>query len=384
MKVQIHGMETERMQRNALLLLVAVMLLMTACSSNTNEKNNDNGSATATPVESTQPAAPTPSPTPEPIKYAEEFDQGQILVYPNHLEVELINAEFTTRVDPPNPTDFYTYYEVKEPDKIYYHTVFRVKNLEGSSIVADETINAKVTYDGKYEYNGFGTIEEDGGGSFTYTNITGIDPLTDGIIHYINEMPLEAKESGKEIKLTLQIKDKKLTWNGSTTGSDTVIIADEAPLSSNTEWKDYPELTQDTALIKEDYAELTLQGASFTKKVAPPKASGFYTYYEVKSNDKVYVHVPISFKNLMTIGKAADEALSVKLIYDNKYEYRSFSFVEENGGSDFTYSNITNIDPLTSKNLHYLIEVPTEVQDSDAEVAIIVNVNGEKYKYQLK
>jgi len=374
------------MYRKMLLLLIVIVLLITACSSTTNDNNK--GEVSATPEESAKPTAttvvPTASPTPEPIKYAETFDKGQILVYPNHLEVELVSSEFTTRVDPPNPSDFYSYYEVKESDKIFYHSVFRVKNLGGSSISADETISVKITYDGKYDYNGFGAIEEDGGGDFTYTNITGIDPLTDGIIHYINEMPLEAKESGKEIKVTLQVKDKKLTWNGSSTASEIIIIADETPLSNKTEWKDYPELKQDTALVKEDYAELTLKSTSFEKKVTPPKASGYYTYYEVKNNDKVYVHVSIAFKNLMTIGKSADEALSVRLIYDNKYEYSGFSFVEDNGGADFTYSNITTISPLTSKNLHYLVEVPAEVQNGTGEVAIIVNVNGEKYKYQVR
>jgi hypothetical protein len=386
-RIKNDEMETEEMNRRMLLLMFAVMLLTAACSGNVKDKSNT-GSETAAPGESTQnnatDAAPTASPTPEPVKYAEEFNKGQILVYPNYLEVELLSTETTTRVDPPNPSSLYTYYEVKEPDKIYYHSVFRVKNLGESVISADKTIDAKITYDGKYNYNGFGTIEEDGGGDFSYTNITGIDPLTDGIIHYINEMPLEAKDSGKEIKLTLQIKDKQLTWNGGTSASETVIIADETPLSSKEEWKEYPELKKDTALVKEDFAELTLTGASFAKKVAPPKASGFYTYYEVKSNNKVYAHVSIAFKNLMTIGKSASEALSVKLIYDNKYEYSGFSFVEDDGGKDFTYSNITTIDPLTSKNLHYLVDVPSEVQDSSGEVAIIVNVNGEKYKHQLK
>lgn len=53
--------------------------------------------------------------------------------------------------------------------------------------------------------------------------------------------------------------------------------------------------------------------------------------------------VTISIKSLLESGKSADEFASVTIKYDGKYEYNTFSTIEENGGADFSYTNITSI-----------------------------------------
>jgi hypothetical protein len=81
---------------------------------------------------------------------------------------------------------------------------------------------------------------------------------------------------------------------------------------------------------------------------------------------------------------SADDIFNVKVLYDGKYEYNSFSTIEESGGSDFTYTSTTRIAPLTNGMLHYLISVPKEVQESGLPVLFTININGSDYYYQLQ
>ncbi|MCE5171897.1 hypothetical protein LQV63_21690 [Paenibacillus profundus] len=95
-----------------------------------------------------------------------------------------------------------------------------------------------------------------------------------------------------------------------------------------------------------DFAELTIKGAKFATKIEPPKSNSFYSYYEVKDASNTYFDVVIKVKSLLTVGKSADDFVSVKVMYDDKYEYNAFSVIEKDGGGDFTYTNITRIEPL--------------------------------------
>ncbi|MNN74284.1 hypothetical protein D3C81_1904680 [compost metagenome] len=58
--------------------------------------------------------------------------------------------------------------------------------------------------------------------------------------------------------------------------------------------------------------------------------------------------------------------------------------MEDNGGEDFTYSNITNIEPLKNGTLVYLAEVPDEVQSGDKPLYAEVNIEGEIYRYTIR
>ncbi|CQR51576.1 hypothetical protein [Paenibacillus riograndensis] len=83
-------------------------------------------------------------------------------------------------------------------------------------------------------------------------------------------------------------------------------------------------------------------------------------------------------------GKQADSFADIQVKYDNQYEYVTFSTLEDNGGEDFTYSNITNIEPLKNGTLVYLAEVPDEVQSGDKPLYAEVNIEGEIYRYTIR
>ena len=78
----------------------------------------------------------------------------------------------------------------------------------------------------------------------------------------------------------------------------------------------------------------------------------------------------------------ADGVGSVKIKYADKYEYTSFSIIED--GGDFTYSNITNIDPLTVGKPHYLFDIPDEVANNEDSIVAYITIKGSTYELKIR
>ena len=392
----------------SLLLTLVISLVLAACmvvdrrapvdssggapnmSENISPTDSESGSPTpspttpAPPLASTPAPTPSPSPTPAPDTVPTSFSIGDTLVFQENYEIKMKSMEFATRVDPPNPDSFYTYYEVKDSGKIYIHSVFEVKNLRGNNLSSDEILSVKITYDGKYSYTSFSVIEKDGGGDFTYTGITGIAPLTVGVLHFMAEVPLEVRDSGARVELSIAVSNKAFTCIGETDNPATVLLSKQNKITnSNTSWQKYQVLTDGETVIEDGYAEMTIKKADFTSTVKPTNPGRFYSYYEVKDSSLTYAHLVLSFKNLKPTSAEADKMVGVEIIYDNKYAYTGFSAIEENGGSNLRYTNITRIDPLTSGTIHYMVEVPLEVRDSGKSVVLSIKFNRANYVYVL-
>lgn len=382
-------------------ILVSIMLFTLVACSNPNINQTDVGESLTkkpslplnTDRETPEPAAPTTyptTPTTAPIAtpplLPTTFAIGDTLIFPDKFEIKMTQMEFTSRVDPPHPDSFYSYYEVKDSDKVYIHSVFEVKNLKANELMADDILSVSILYDDKYSYTGFSTFEEDGGGDFNYTSISSIAPLTVGIIHFITEVPVEVRDSGKNVSLSLNADNKSITCTGDTDTPQILAFGDistETTAGINTNWQKYPTLEYSQTIVEDDFAEMTLIKAEFSNIVKPTNASGYYSYYEVKDAAKTYAHIVIAFKNLQTNSSAADRMAHIELVYDNKYSYSGFATIEEDGGRDFTYTSITNIAPLDMGTIHYLVEVPLEVRDSEKTLAVIVTFNKASYSFKL-
>lgn len=137
-------------------------------------------------------------------------------------------------------------------------------------------------------------------------------------------------------------------------------------------------------VVIEDFSEFTLTDTKFGKKIEPPNPSSFYTYYEAKEEGTTYLDIIITVKSLLTSGKSADEFVSVKVMFNDKYEYRTFSTIEKDGGGDFTYTNITSIEPLKNGTLHFLAEVPEEVESGTEPLDVELTINGKEYTYKIR
>ncbi|MEK4519021.1 bZIP transcription factor [Paenibacillus sp. FSL H8-0122] len=121
-------------------------------------------------------------------------------------EYTITKTSFSKIVNPSNPGSYYTYYEAKEPGTTYLAITLRMKNLAGQAINAGGVADVEVTYDNKYVYSTFATMEKNGGEEFTYTNISTIGPLKHGTLVFLTEIPDEVKSSGKPLYADFEIE----------------------------------------------------------------------------------------------------------------------------------------------------------------------------------
>ena len=98
----------------------------------------------------------------------------------------------------------------------------------------------------------------------------------------------------------------------------------------------------------------------------------------------MYVDFCVAYKNTTSGDVGADEVVSGQLIYADKYTYNGFSIIEEDSRSNFTYANITNIAPLSTEYVHYLFEVPEEVESSNLGIKLEMSIGGSKYNVVVR
>jgi len=143
-------------------------------------------------------------------------------------------------------------------------------------------------------------------------------------------------------------------------------------------------LEKNKPVTLEDYAEVTLVKHQFAKTIKPSKPGSFYTYYEAKEAGTTYLAFTVKIKSLLTSAQGSDEFADVSVKYDGKYDYRTFSTIEDKGGADFTYTNITSIEPLKSGTLVFLAEVPEEIENDGKPLQAFITVNEKTYEYKIR
>lgn len=361
------------MKKFVLLLLAFVMCLtFVACGeesdsgskSDSKNKNNDKESV-STEETITVPIAVDKTP----VIVAGEKNVTDI------CEFTVDYVKITADVVPPTPDDWYSHYEADD-GKVYVDFCVAYKNTDTTNIGADETVTGKLYYNGKYEYTGFSMIEEGNRSDFTYSNITSIAPLSTEYVHYLFSVPKEVETSGAEIYLEMNIG-----------GEDFKIIVREGssfvPEESNAQTDKKMGTVAQGEVVATENAEFNVDYSNITNDVVPKKPDDFYSHYEADSG-KVYVDICFAYKNTSSSSISADDVFSAKLKYAEKYEYTGFSMIEENSRSDFTYTNITSVAPLTTEYIHYLFEVPEEVKTSTDSVVVTFTIDGNTYTYNVR
>ena len=354
------------MKKILTLILVSVMCLsFVACDQTQSSNNGLNNSDTNSNQDENNTVIVDNTPI---IKIGEKTATDKCEFFIDYINI-------TNDVVPPQPGSWYSHYEA-DNGKVYVDLCVAYKNTDASNIGADDTISGKLIYNGKYEYKGFSMIEEDNRSDFTYSNITSIAPLTTEYVHYLFEVPEEVKTSNSEIILKMNIGGKEYKifvreGNGTTT---------ETPSAQ-------PGKTSGSVALKEvvvtKNSEFYIDYSDITNDVVPPQPGSWYSHYEA-DDGKVYVDICFAYKNTSGKNVGADDVISAKLKYAGKYEYKGFSMIEEDNRSDFTYSNITSIAPLTTEYVHYLFEVPEEVKTSKNAVEITFTIDGNTYTYKVR
>ncbi len=130
--------------------------------------------------------------------------------------------------------------------------------------------------------------------------------------------------------------------------------------------------------------ELTIESAEFSQDVQPPVKNNFYTHYQVNDSSNTYLYLVLNCKNISTIDLKASSVADVTVKYNGTYTYSSFSTIPDNI-TGFTYSNITNIKPLTTQKIYYLAEMPKNISDeTDTPIEINIKVDNKTYIYKYR
>ena len=360
-----------------LFLVAAMCLSLAACGGGQEPGPNDTtaigAETTDTPVE-TPPAKETP-----PVEEAPQDNTPVLAVgdsaTTDQCEFTVDYVNITRDVMPPQPGSWYSHYEAKA-GKVYVDLCVAYKNTGTSNIDADTTISGNLIYSGKYEYTGFSMIETDSRSDFTYSNITSIAPLDTGYVHYLFAVPEEVDHSGAEIVLKMTIggeKYKIIVREGTGT-------ATENPPQQ--EGKTSGEVVLGEVVVTKN-SEFSIDYSDITKDVMPPQPGSWYSHYESEAGT-VYVDVCFAYKNTTGNNVGADDVISAGLKYAGQYDYTGFSMIEKDSRSDFTYSNITSIAPLSTEYVHYLYAVPEEVATSSESVEVTFTIDGNTYTYKVR
>jgi len=175
-----------------------------------------------------------------------------------------------------------------------------------------------------------------------------------------------------QIKSITEINNTSQTTESSITGS----ILNPIPQ------KEFIEINK--PITVPDNCRIMIDEVNFTKILTPPTPGRFFYQYEIKNKENIYLHLSMIVKNLKTKYTTADKFADVKVKYDNKYNYNAFTTIENDDGTDFTYTNITSIDPLMTGKLHFLIEIPKIAATNNLPIEIMIKLNDKNYYYKVK
>jgi len=144
-----------------------------------------------------------------------------------------------------------------------------------------------------------------------------------------------------------------------------------AEYDANAEVSSKISISMDQEIEVEDVASFKLLDTNYTVDVLPPNTSGYYTHYSVDdpAND-IYFVVYCDLTNLSASNISADDMISIKAIFDDKYEYNANMALEEKDGTGFDYASITSVGPLETRKGVFMFEIPKKVQDMSVELSI--------------
>lgn len=203
------------------------------------------------------------------------------------------------------------------------------------------------------------------------------DNLNKKIKDIIEKLPKKIILIGSVIVLAIVFYllslDENTSFNDNSNNSNSnVIIRDND--NSNDNGSDNNTNTKQKTINLEigqsiDYADnysIEMISANYSQNVKPTKPDSYYSYYEIKDKSlNTYVVLKTKIKNLGADTLEGDNLPKATLIYDNKYKYDAFSITELDDGSDLEgYDWYQDIDPLKTKKIWYLVEVPLEVKDN--------------------
>ncbi|GAA0084864.1 hypothetical protein UT300007_13030 [Clostridium sp. CTA-7] len=121
--------------------------------------------------------------------------------------------------------------------------------------------------------------------------------------------------------------------------------------------------------------EYSLAKINAGRKIKPPVSNKNSTCYVVETDENIYIDVTFEVYSLMNKTEMAGDMITTKIRIKN-IEYPCFSLVESTDGT--ALEEYALINPLETKRIHYLAEVPT-ADSATGEFEIILTINGKDF-----
>ena len=121
----------------------------------------------------------------------------------------------------------------------------------------------------------------------------------------------------------------------------------------------------------EEFGRLEYLGYEFTKMLKPSNTSGAYSYYNCETEGNTYLVLNFDLINYGTAGIPAESFVSVRAMFDGKYEYTGFVSREKTDRKGF--STFDEIAPLESATVVGVIEIPESLMETPFEISVMFN-----------
>ena len=145
------------------------------------------------------------------------------------------------------------------------------------------------------------------------------------------------------------------------------------------------EITLQDKITIDNFCEFNILSSSFSKNIEPTNPTGYYTYLEGKDETQKYFELTVNVKNLSTSAVKQDSLMSVKILYDNNYQYNCSLVTEKASGNELeNFPNLYSIEPLKSLKYRFVVEVPKEIETDGQPLKAIITANGNTYIYKIR
>ncbi len=140
-----------------------------------------------------------------------EIKDKEIVLIDDVGEFYVDFAKISTKVLPPTPKGFYSYYAADQ-GKVFVDLCLNYKNLATDDVEVYDIGDGLLIYDEKYNYSCFATVEEGNRRDFTFASISQIKPLTKEYVHYLFEVPDEVANGSGSIVIELDMSGHKYKY----------------------------------------------------------------------------------------------------------------------------------------------------------------------------
>lgn len=281
-------------------------------------------------------------------------------------------------------------------EKVPWETFITIEDADKYNISVDDSQvdmntlgNYKVTYTIEKKENKKVTTKE-----FTFavedTTPPEIKPISDDItisledkFDPLNLVTVNDNYDGKIDATAITVEnDVDTTKKGNYTIKYTAVDAanNQGMLTVPVKVIDKPIHLGDT-VTSEAHGAFSLTDVSFQRTIRPTNPSMFYSYYESKEEDHVYLVVTGTFKNLEESSATLDDSIDITALYHDKYTYTGFVVGDVRGD----LRNFMQVDPLETVKFKYLLDVPIEVQQSTESLELNIQLkSAEPQKYIIR